>query len=66
MSTETIIDRFLYGGYFVEIFKYVTCDDGRQGYGFNAKRGDASFSGGLATPSRSAVQHEILLARGAR
>jgi hypothetical protein len=57
MSTETVIDRFLWGGFLVEIFEYVA-DNGRRGYGYNA-RGKHSFSGGLSLPSRLAVQQEL-------
>lgn len=64
MDTETIIDRFLYAGYFVQIFEFSTADDGRQGFGFHAKRGEASFSGGLTTPLREAAKRAILQARG--
>lgn len=63
MSDETVIDRFLYGGYLVQIFEFTTDDDGRKGYGFHALRGEESFSGGLSLPSRLKVQQEIVKRR---
>lgn len=60
---EKVIDTFLYGGYLVEIFKYKTADDGRVGYGFNARNQQGSFSGGLACPTRAAAKQEVHIAR---
>ena len=58
---EKIIDTFTYGGYLVQIFKYVTMDDRRVGYGFHARNDSGSFSGGLSSPDRSSAKQEILI-----